>query len=488
MNIYRLNIPVNKKTILWFTAILFILTIMLRMNVLLEPLGTDQGIFSYVGMCLNRGDVLYTDVQDHKPPLIFYLYKAFTGIHLPIKATLFIFDTFYLILFALLIGWFMERYILKKSFFPSALLFLFLICTKSLYEGGNQSEDYMIFFQFLFYIGLWRYLKEGICRPLELFLSGSMLAVAGLWKPVALIAIVPAGLMLLTHLIKTAPRERKIMPFLYLIAGFCLPHIVLVCYFSYLHNLREYVYASYLFDIVLKQRYPSETNSFFMNLLIFIKEQILALAFIWVAFLLLMLEQIKGSGIFKRQASTIGFWGMLCVFDVIAACSGGRFFGHYFIQPLVSTTVLLTVIFSVFSEKRKAYMQIIGILLMIALTFQLLKVSTAHLRKPVDVKKVVGEYIKARTTPQDTVYVNGVKTGVNFFAERKAPWKYVHDIFIRISDKNTMATECRRMLNKRPKFIVITNPDWVFLPVQQALDTRYQKVKTLYNYDIFRLQ
>lgn len=49
---------------------------LLRVPSIAEPLGIDQGLWASVARALSRGQVLYLDVWDHKPPGIFLTYLA----------------------------------------------------------------------------------------------------------------------------------------------------------------------------------------------------------------------------------------------------------------------------------------------------------------------------------------------------------------------------------------------------------------------------
>ncbi|MFC1517583.1 hypothetical protein ACFL5G_03390 [Candidatus Margulisiibacteriota bacterium] len=476
----------SKKALVWFLIILFSLTILLRINVVIEPLGTDQGIFSYIGMRLNQGALPYKDVWDHKPPLIFYLYQGLYKIFPAGQLTLFVFDTILIFLFAILVGWFIQKYLIKNSFVVSSLLFTFLMCTESLYEGGNLTEQYMILFQFFFYIGLWRYFK-GLAKDHELFLSGSALGLAVLWKPVALISLAPLGLILLYKYLNDKKLIKLVSSGIFFLAGILLPHVLLYFYYANLGIWQDYLNCTYLFDLGLRQHDPTATITPLGNMLIFIKEQFFALLFLWTTFALAAFEYFKKKNIFKQYKELIYFWGIILVFDLLAACSAGRFFGHYFIQPLVPTVILATLILKSFNKERKQYIKIICILFLISLCFQIVKIATVKKRYPMDKAQIVGLYIQKRTAPQDKIYVNGLKTGIYFFAQRQAPWKYVHDLFMRVSPEKQKIDASRRMLRQKPKYIVITNPVNIFKPVQEAIVKNYRKTATIADYPIYKL-
>lgn len=473
---------------------LFVSIMGMRLNVLMEPLGTDQGIFSYIGVQLDHGATVYKDVFDHKPPLIFYLYQCIYHFFPHTKATLFLFDTVYIFLFSLLIAWFISalltRQLLKKKTAPPALFFLaaatfaFLICTKSLYEGGMLTEQYMIFFEFLCFAGLWRFALDRMFRPLELLGTGAALGIAVLWKPVALVVLPFIALIWVYDAWTTRDIGRSLGSALLLGIGVLTPHVLLFLAYTPAGMWQDYLNATFLFNIGISTG-PSE---FISNLLAFFKEQAPALSFVWLTAILLIISWLS-SGPKKDRALTqiILFWGAALCCDLVGAMSSGRFFGHYFIQPLVPVTVLMTTAILVFYQKdQKKYLISIAALVVIAMLYQAAKIATGPFRHPEDLMQRTGAYLKTHTAPSDTIYVNGVKTGTYFYADRSAPWKYVHDFFLRVMTPEQRDTESRAMLAKRPKYIVITNPTDIFPPVQEALRYNYHIETTIGTYTIYK--
>ena len=62
----------------WATAaaLLVAAAFLLRLPAISEPLGIDQGLWASGARALSRGQVLYQDFWDHKPPGIFLTYLA----------------------------------------------------------------------------------------------------------------------------------------------------------------------------------------------------------------------------------------------------------------------------------------------------------------------------------------------------------------------------------------------------------------------------
>jgi len=55
----------------------FLLGVCLRLPTFSRPLlSDDEAIYATTADALGRGDLLYRDVVDHKPPLIYHVYQA----------------------------------------------------------------------------------------------------------------------------------------------------------------------------------------------------------------------------------------------------------------------------------------------------------------------------------------------------------------------------------------------------------------------------
>ncbi|MCX6724654.1 MAG: glycosyltransferase family 39 protein, partial [Candidatus Shapirobacteria bacterium] len=68
-----------KKFLMFWPWLLLVLVFLLRLPSLFEPFTyADEGIYLTLGQAIRRGLVLYRDIYDNKPPLI-YLLGAFTG-------------------------------------------------------------------------------------------------------------------------------------------------------------------------------------------------------------------------------------------------------------------------------------------------------------------------------------------------------------------------------------------------------------------------
>ena len=145
----------------------------------------DSGFFLYAGARLLKGDLLYKNVWDDKPPLIFFLNAL--GLWLSSGSR---WGIWILQVIAILASVLLAFVILKKSFgeigaalgIVSGLAILLLTL-----HGGNYTEEYAIPFQFacLFFLlqaeqkwGFWPAFACGIAQGILLFLQQSFISIS----------------------------------------------------------------------------------------------------------------------------------------------------------------------------------------------------------------------------------------------------------------------------------------------------------------------
>src|SRR6266702_1389868 len=70
----------EKKTFIWSLITLCFVFAFLRLPSLIEPYWYgDEGIYEVVGKAMNQGHLLYRDIWDNKPPLLYVMYALSQG-------------------------------------------------------------------------------------------------------------------------------------------------------------------------------------------------------------------------------------------------------------------------------------------------------------------------------------------------------------------------------------------------------------------------
>src|SRR5689334_18050934 len=70
----------EKSKTFWSLFFISVVFFILRLPSLIEPNWYgDEGVYQIVGRVLNNGGLLYRDVWDNKPPLLYLIYAFFHG-------------------------------------------------------------------------------------------------------------------------------------------------------------------------------------------------------------------------------------------------------------------------------------------------------------------------------------------------------------------------------------------------------------------------
>lgn len=137
----------------WSIIFLFLLTILLRLPSLSEPYWYgDEGVTLTAGRVINQGGILYKDIDDNKPPLLYFLGAAAGGELKPLKTL-----TLFWSLLTIAIFYLLSKLILSKRLaFLSSLIFAFLANTPILEGNIINGEIYFILPTILAAYLIWR--------------------------------------------------------------------------------------------------------------------------------------------------------------------------------------------------------------------------------------------------------------------------------------------------------------------------------------------
>ena len=172
----------NSRTY-WFLFITSVLFFFLRLPSLFEPYWYgDEGIYQVLGLAMNRGLLLYRDIWDNKPPLLYFVYSLFGS------------DQFWVRLFSLGVGlltvisfYFLAKKLLQKEKIVWISTFVFAVLFGLPLLEGNiaNAENFMLLPITLGGILILNSF-ESKRRYLTLFFSGLLLSIAFLFKIVAI--------------------------------------------------------------------------------------------------------------------------------------------------------------------------------------------------------------------------------------------------------------------------------------------------------------
>lgn len=169
----------------WFLIVVSCIFFILRLPSFFEPYWYgDEGIYQVLGIAMNQGKLLYRDIFDNKPPLLYYLYSIFNSDQFSVRVVSFLFG-----LLAIFCFYFIVRKFLKseKNIFLTTGIFAFLFGIPLIEGNIANSENFMIPLVLLSTIFIFKALEEKIKNKKLIFimLSGLGLGISFLFKIVA---------------------------------------------------------------------------------------------------------------------------------------------------------------------------------------------------------------------------------------------------------------------------------------------------------------
>lgn len=214
----------EKSTNFWFLLVTSFLFTLLRLPSLFEPYWYgDEGIYQTIGLGLRNGRILYKEIWDNKPPLLYFLYAAFNSDQFTIRLVS---------LISGLVAVFAFYFLAKKlfsSFYPTALFsFLFAL---PLIEGNiANSENFMLPLILLAGYCIVSYVKTP--KKTLLYIAGLLLSLAFLFKAVAIFDLFAFSVFLFITQFKGKKHFFfQLITLFPLILSFSIPIAVTIIYF-----------------------------------------------------------------------------------------------------------------------------------------------------------------------------------------------------------------------------------------------------------------
>lgn len=176
-----LRSSIKKHPTAWFLISLSFVFTLLRLPSLFEPYWYgDEGIYQVVGHAIHDGALLYQDIWDNKPPLLYFIYAAFNG------------ELFFVKLLSLLVGlisvilfFFVGKKLFKGAPLYSATLIFAVLFATPIIEGNiANAENFMMLPALGSLYFLLSYIQNKQIR--FLILSGILISISSLLKIVGI--------------------------------------------------------------------------------------------------------------------------------------------------------------------------------------------------------------------------------------------------------------------------------------------------------------
>lgn len=341
----------------WFLTAISVVFFFLRLPSLFEPYWYgDEGIYETIGLALSRGQTLYTQIWDNKPPLLYYTYALFQGDQFSVR-----FLSLLAGLGAVVILFFLAQklfHTLKVSLI-SAGVFALLFGLPIIEGNIANAENFMLLP--IIAAALLVYSAATSNRPdkptTSLLIAGLMLGIAFLYKIVAVfdfaamlvfLLIVFTPTKLSVHELTSAIRHTFKLLALF-IGGFLLPFVLSLIYFFFNGALSEYLYATFLSTV----GYVGYNNVFIIPQGLLITKLLLLAAVV----LFLFIRR-------KKLSLPFIFLSLWTAFSLFNSFFSQRPYTHYLLVLLPSFSLLLG---SIFYPKNKFQYHIMAVCVGLAL-------------------------------------------------------------------------------------------------------------------------
>ena len=293
--------------------VLGFLILILRLPSLFEPCWYgDEGIYLTLGQGVRQGQMLYRDIHDNKPPLL-YLLAAVAGNVFWFRFILLLWMLVTTYLFFKLV----EEIFPKKTRTQSLLTITFVVLTSiPTFEGNIANAE--IFFIGLIIAGFWAFLKK------KHFWAGFLLGLSFLFKSPPLFDF---GALLIFSLLLKNSFKKVILP---MVRGFLLPLLITMIYYSSQGVLPHYIKSAFLLNLPYLSSWGNSQGSILAN-------GLFQRGLMLLAFLALVFWQRKK---LLRQPTAL-LASLWLSFALFGALLPGRPYPHYLIQIFAPLLVLL---------------------------------------------------------------------------------------------------------------------------------------------------
>lgn len=477
----------EKSRNFWYLFLISFLFFIFRFPSLFEPYWYgDEGVYQAVGLALRNGRLLYSQIWDNKPPLLYMLYSIFDSDQFTLKLLSLIFGLVSIFVFYKLAG----KILSEKFSLISTALFSLLFGLPILEGNIANAENFMILPTLICALLIINAKRSKI--SIYLF-SGFLVGLSFLFKIVAIFDF--AAFFIFISLFsdeKFIERIKnknygsyEIKRILFFVVGFVIPILITAMYFLVKGAFIPFINATFLSNI----GYVGYGNRFLIpqGLLI------LKLITLFGAIILLYAKR-------KAVPSQIIFVYLWFAFSLFNAFFSQRPYTHYLLVLLPSFILLLGILFSYKPLRKLNLIIILATLLIITkiftaygkfisyygnfLSFMEGKEDVSSYQRffdrltPIDYE--LASFIKAGSTKDQIMYTWGNNAQLYKLTSKLPPGRYTVAYHVTSSKNGALETEASLKMNK-PKIIIVM-PYMNFVPFSL---NDYTKTITIEGADVY---
>lgn len=426
----------------------------------------DSSVFIVMGKSMINGKVLYTDVFDHKGPIV-YLINALALLISPhiglfiLECILITIGTIYIFKTAKI---FLNNYC--SIFF--SLLYLFFVHLSI--GGGNYTEEFSLTFTAiaLYYIIQIIHLNQ-LSKKRNWIIIGATFAINLFIKPTYISIWIAFGITMLVSLIKKKLFKELLLGILYALIGIAMISLPLLMYFIINNNIKDFINAYF----ILNFKYAGESVLYKLNIAI---KLLVDNRYLWYTIFILIVDIFT----FKNKNVKIEekvFSTLFLLVTIFLTIFTNHDFGHYLVQ-MASAITFPILLFCYSEDIPQSIINIASTFIVIAILIKTYNICCENIQRSqvysaytVEALNIIKDkYIEE----DDKVLVLGNESNIYIYLNNYPDFKYFFQYPIYNFDDNISAETKKYISEKRPKVIFLRNyMDKVMNLINPYLDENY---------------
>jgi 4-amino-4-deoxy-L-arabinose transferase-like glycosyltransferase len=474
--------------------ILALLVLVLLAWILFRPVagcevGTDSGIFAAVGSHLLAGKVLYRDVWDHKPPVVYLVNEAALRLGGRSILSVRVVEQLLAMACALLCYGILKRGLKHRAVaFGGTLIFLFMFHRADLLENGNLTEEYatpMVLGGIL--AVLFARSADGRRAVIPSGIAGALFSLAAWTKE----PFVLSSVVWFVYLLWREDKRRRLTCrcAASFVAGALVPASLLVLYLA-----RSGAVGDWLDVLSFSFGHVEEGQSSFVNRVGRAVWRIFHSSVLLSGLTILGVFAAAVPPVLRRYSYLPAIAVAALVFDFSAVIISDKLFGHYYLQLIPSLVIVISCglagLRSVLPQSRAW-----GVAMLAACVFVMyrwdhvtLETYLARLTAPVGKYRIaeISQYVVDNARPGDTLWTTSghysrhyVETGLLSPTRYLAPFEH-HFIDSRRVSASEKWNELLGALGQRPPRFLVDDREGHALshaPLNDWIDANYERTE-----------
>lgn len=482
-----------------YRMLLFLLLIIfiLRIPSLFEPQRyADEEIYLTLGQGIRKGLVLYRDIHDNKPPLL-YLVTAVAGDLFWFRFLLLVFHAFGVLCF-----WKLSELVFEKNRLAvliSTSLFGLFSTLPSLEGNIANGENFMIVPALLAFFLFYRALTDSsFAGRFIIFLCiGLLFAVSFLFK-IPVVFDFLSLLLFWCFFTRPSITNFRVLfqrifssQFIAMVLGFALPIALSIAYYSVLGAFEPYVRSALLQNVGYVSSWRGGGGGLFANPLVWRGVIVLGVSVCLFVFS-------------NKLSLAVRFVSLWTVFSMYGALLSSRPYPHYLLEPLAPVSLLVVLVFSEKFLLRRLLPALLFILILGAYvenkfwyyaTVPYYRNFIAYALGHKDwgayldffgVRRnyLISSYIRQHTLPSDRIFVWGTEPSIYALSDRLPVGRYT--VAYHIFDFQAFDETLTALQASPPPYIIVIDDLDRFIQLKSYLDHFYVLETTIEGVSLYR--